>query len=102
MRQAIEEGFILDVLENYTTFQAYWSLLKKIEADPRYDRRKATRLLRLFVDLHEHTIAKKVEVMVEHFAEHSSLHKHSEFFQHSYNTIEYILFKVARFGGWSY
>jgi len=68
MRQAIEERFILDVLDNYTTYQAYWNLLKTIADDPRYDRRKATLLLRSFVDLHEHTIAKKVEVMVEHFA----------------------------------
>ncbi len=44
MRQAIEEGFILDVLANYTTYKAYWSLLKKIKDDPRYDRKKATAL----------------------------------------------------------
>ena len=68
MRQAIEEGFILDVLENYTTYKAYWSLLKTIQDDPRYDRNKATRLIRNFVDLHEHTIDKKVAAMVEHFA----------------------------------
>ena len=49
MRQAIEEGFILDVLENYTTYQAYWRLWKKIEDDPRYDKRKAENLLRSFV-----------------------------------------------------
>jgi len=67
MRQAIEEGFILDVLENYTTYKSYWNLLKKIEEDPRYDRKKATALLKSFVDLHEHTINKKVEIMVEHF-----------------------------------
>ncbi len=46
MRQAIEEGFILDVLESYTTYKTYWSLLKKIETDPRYDRRTAEYLLR--------------------------------------------------------
>ena len=68
MRQAIEERFILDVLENYTTYKTYWSLLKKIEDDPRYDREKAAYLLRQFVDLHEHTIAKKVAIIVEHFA----------------------------------
>jgi type I restriction enzyme R subunit len=68
MRQAIEEHFILDVLENYTTYQAYWSLLKKIQDDPRYDREKATRLLRSFVELHEHSIATKVAIMVDHFA----------------------------------
>jgi type I restriction enzyme, R subunit len=69
MRQAIEEGFILDVLENYTTYKIYWSLLKKVQDDPRYDRKKAVYLLRQFVDLHEHAIAKKVALMVDHFAE---------------------------------
>lgn len=67
MRQAIEEGFILDVLQNYTTYKAYWNLLKKIREDPKFDRSKAVRLLMAFVDLHEHTIAKKVEVILEHF-----------------------------------
>jgi len=67
MRQAIEERFILDVLENYTTYREYWSLLKKIEDDPRYDRRKAAYLLRLFVDLQEHAISQKIAIMVEHF-----------------------------------
>lgn len=68
MRQAIEEGFILDVLENYTTYNTYWRLLKKIEDDPSYDRKKATFLLKQFVDLHEHAIAQKVAIMIEHFA----------------------------------
>src|SRR5262249_16188939 len=67
MRQAIEENYILDVLKNYTTYTTYWNLLKKIEDDPRYDRTKATYLLKLFVDLHEHAIAQKVALMVEHF-----------------------------------
>lgn len=67
MRQAIEEGFILDVLENYATFHTYWNLLKKIEEDPRYDHEKAVYLLKRFVDLHEHTVSKKVELMIEHF-----------------------------------
>jgi type I restriction enzyme R subunit len=69
MRQAIEEGFILDVLQNYTTYKAYWSLLKKIEDDPHYDRTKATKLLKAFVELHRHAIGKKVEIIVEHFME---------------------------------
>ncbi|MBC7084649.1 MAG: type I restriction endonuclease subunit R, partial [Firmicutes bacterium] len=56
MRQAIEEGFILDVLANYTTYKAYWRLLKKIEDDPRYDRKKAEYLLKSFVELHPHAI----------------------------------------------
>ena len=68
MRQAIDEHFILDVLENYTTYKTYWSLLKKIETDPHYDRTKATLLLKSFVDRHEQTIAKKVAIMIEHFA----------------------------------
>ncbi len=68
MRQAIEEGFILDVLENYTTYKAYWRLLKKVEDDPRYDRSKAQYLLKAFVELHPHAIAEKVRIMVEHFA----------------------------------
>jgi len=68
MRQAIEEGFILDVLQNYTTYKAYWRLLKKIEDDPRYDKQKAEYLLKSFVDLHPHAINEKVRVMVEHFA----------------------------------
>lgn len=68
MRQAIDEHFILDVLENYTTYQTYWNLLKKIQDDPRYETAKAKKLLMAFVDLHEHTISKKIEIMVEHFA----------------------------------
>ena len=71
MRQAIEEKFILDVLQNYTTYKAYWSLLKKIKDDPRYERKKAYALLRSFVDHHEATIRKKVKIMVDHFMNQS-------------------------------
>ena len=71
MRQAIEEGFIRDVLENYTTYRAYWRLFKKIEDDPRYDKTKAAYLLRSFVDLHPHAIDEKVRIMVEHFTSKS-------------------------------
>jgi type I restriction enzyme, R subunit len=67
MRQAIEERFILDVLQNYTTYQTYWKLLKTAEDDPRYERDKAHRLLRAFVELHDHAIGEKVRIMVEHF-----------------------------------
>jgi type I restriction enzyme R subunit len=67
MRQAIEEGFILDVLQNYTTFKVYFSLLKKIEADPQYDRKKATYLLRSYADLHEHAIHTKTAIVLDHF-----------------------------------
>jgi type I restriction enzyme, R subunit len=68
MRQAIEEGFILDVLANYTTYTAYWRLFKKIENDPRYDKKKAEYLLKSFVELHPHAIGEKVRICVEHFA----------------------------------
>jgi type I restriction enzyme R subunit len=68
MRQAIEEGFILDVLRNYTTYKAYWRLLKKIEDDPRYDKNKAEYLLKSFVALHPHAIGEKVRIIAEHFA----------------------------------
>jgi type I restriction enzyme R subunit len=67
MRQAIEEGFILDVLQNYTTFKVYFSLLKRIEADPHYDRKKGTYLLRSYADLHEDAIHTKTAMMLDHF-----------------------------------
>lgn len=72
MRQAIEEGFILDVLENYTTYHAYWKLLKKAQDDPHYEKSKAAAALRRFVDETELVIEKKVAIMVDHFHEHVS------------------------------
>ncbi len=74
MRQAIEEGFILDVLNNYTTYKTYYRLIKSIENDPRVDKRKAARALARFMSLHPHNIAQKTEVMVEHFR-HFTMHK---------------------------
>jgi type I restriction enzyme R subunit len=68
MRQAIEEGFILDVLKNFLSYRMYWTLLKKVKEDPKYDRQKASKLLTRFVAEHELTIRKKVEIIVEHFA----------------------------------
>ena len=67
MRQAIEEGFILDVLKNYTTYATYFKLLKASEDDPNVERKKAARALARFMKLHPHNIAQKTEVMVEHF-----------------------------------
>jgi type I restriction enzyme R subunit len=67
MRQAIEEGFILDVLRNYTTFAAYYRLLKACEDDPEVERKKAAQALARFMRLHPHNLAQKTEVMVEHF-----------------------------------
>ncbi len=70
MRQAIEEGFILDVLKNYTTFQTYFNLAKKIEDDPQYEKKKGIALLRSYVELHEHAIGTKTELIIEHFLSH--------------------------------
>ncbi len=70
MKQAIEERFILDVLKNYTTYNAYWRLLKTIDADPEYESRKAKTLLQRFVDLSEESIAEKIAIIVEHFHQH--------------------------------
>jgi type I restriction enzyme R subunit len=67
MRQAIEEGFILDVLKQYTTYATYFGLLKACEDDPRVERKKAARALARFLRLHPHNIAQKTEVIVEHF-----------------------------------
>ena len=67
MRQAIEEGFILDVLKNYTTYRTYYRLIKSIEEDPEVTKSKAAKALARFMSLHPHNIAQKAEVMLEHF-----------------------------------
>ena len=67
MRQAIEEGFILDVLKHYTTYSTYYRLLKACADDPNVERKQAARALARFVRLHPHNVAQKTEVMVEHF-----------------------------------
>ena len=67
MRQAIEEGFILDVLASYTTYAAYYALLKNVEDDPKLPRKKAARALAKFASLHPHNVEQKTEVIVEHF-----------------------------------
>ena len=71
MRQAIEEGFIQDVLENYTCYKRYYKLIQKAEQDPEVPRRKAARALARFVEFHDYEIAQKVEVIVEHFRTHT-------------------------------
>jgi len=67
MRQAIEEGFILDVLEHYTTYATYYRLLKRTEDDPKVEKRKAAAALARFMSLHPYNVAQKTEVMIEHF-----------------------------------
>ena len=67
MRQAIEEGFIMDVLKCYTTYKTYYRLLKSCEDDPNVVKKKAAKALARFMRLHPHNIAQKTEVMLEHF-----------------------------------
>lgn len=67
MRQAIEEGFIHDVLLNYTTYQSYYRIRRAVEVDPEFERKQAMRKLRHFVESQPETIAQKAEVMVDHF-----------------------------------
>ncbi len=69
MKQAIQEGFIKDVLPNYTTYATYFKLVKKIIDDPKYDKVKASRLLKTYVELNEHTIDKKTAIIINHFME---------------------------------
>lgn len=67
MKQAIEEGFILDVLANYTTYKSYYEIEKSIEDNPLFDTTKAQKKLRKFVEQNKQTIATKAEVMLDHF-----------------------------------
>lgn len=67
MRQAIEEGFILDVLENYTSYELYFKLSKAIEEDPTLNKKKAARAIGHFVNFHPHNLAQKTEIVIEHF-----------------------------------
>ncbi|MBQ6328042.1 MAG: type I restriction endonuclease subunit R, partial [Kiritimatiellae bacterium] len=69
MKQAIQEGFILDVLANYTTIASYYKLKKSVEDDPVFDEKRAQKKLRSFVESDSYTIAKKAAMMVEHFHE---------------------------------
>jgi len=70
MRQAIEEGFILDVLQNYMTYRAYYELEKALEDDPIFKTKKAQRKVARFAHMHPTAISQKVEVIVEHFRRH--------------------------------
>jgi type I restriction enzyme R subunit len=67
MRQAIEEKFIIDVLEHYTTYKAYYKLAKAIEDDPTLEEKPAKKAIARFASLHPHNVSQKTEIMVEHF-----------------------------------
>ncbi|MBN1380002.1 MAG: type I restriction endonuclease subunit R [Gammaproteobacteria bacterium] len=69
MRQAIEEGFILDVLQHYTTYATFYRFVKNAEDDPKLPKKKATRVVAKFASLHPHNIEQKTEVIIEHFRE---------------------------------
>jgi type I restriction enzyme R subunit len=67
MKQAIEEEFILDILQNYTTYNSYYKLQKKIEDDPKFDTKRAKKKLKKYVEGHPHAIRQKTEIMIDHF-----------------------------------
>lgn len=67
MKQAIQEGFILDVLKSYTPVESYYRLAKTVEDDPLFDAKKAQKKLRRYVESHQHAIREKTEIMVDHF-----------------------------------
>lgn len=69
MKQAIQEGFILDVLQNYTTIDSYYRLMKTVEDDPEFDKKRARKKMRAFVEGNSEVIAKKAAMVVEHFHE---------------------------------
>lgn len=69
MKQAIQEGFILDVLKNYVTIDSWYKIAKKVEDDPMFDKKRAQKKLRSFVEGNPDVIAKKAAMMVDHFHE---------------------------------
>ena len=69
MKQAIEEGFIIDVLKSYTPVNSYYKLVKTVESDPEFDTKRAKKKLRRYVESHDHAIQVKAEMMVDHFQE---------------------------------
>ena len=69
MKQAIQEGFILDVLKSYSPVDSFYKLVKKIEDDPEFDTKRAQKKLRKYVEGHKHAVRLKAEIMVDHFHE---------------------------------
>lgn len=67
MKQAIEEGFIMDVLRHYTTYNSYYKIAKAIESDPEFEKKQAQKKLRAFVESQPETIQQKASIIVEHF-----------------------------------
>ena len=71
MQQAIDEGFILDVLQNYTTYETFYNVAKVVEEDPQVPEKKAKKAIGQYLKLHPHNISQKVEIIVEHFRNHT-------------------------------
>lgn len=69
MKQAIEEGFIMDVLQNYTPYQSYYKVVRAIEEDPEFDKKQASAKIRAWVEAQPETIEQKARIIVEHFHE---------------------------------
>ena len=69
MKQAIQEGFIIDVLARYTPVASYYRLIKTVEGDPEFDTKRAGKKLRRYVEDHDHAVRLKAEIMVDHFHE---------------------------------
>ena len=70
MRQAVEEGFILDVLRNYTTFDVFWKVRQSSPGDPEVPKAKASAEIAKAISLHEHNVAQRAKIVVDHFREH--------------------------------
>lgn len=75
MKQAIQEGFILDVLRNYTPVNSYYRLMKTVPDDPEFDTKRARAKLRRYVESHDQAIRQKAEIMVDHFLERVLAHR---------------------------
>lgn len=75
MKQAIQEGFILDVLKHYTPVDSFYRLMKTVENDPSFDIKRAQKKLRKYVESHDHAIRKKAEIMVDHFHDQVMAHR---------------------------
>ena len=75
MKQAIQEGFILDVMEHYTPVKSYYRLMKTVEDDPLFDTKRAQRKLLRYIESHERAIRQKTEIMVDHFHDQVIAHR---------------------------
>jgi len=75
MKQAIQEGFILDVLKHYTPVDSYYRLMKTVEDDPRFETKRAQKKLRKYIESHDHAVRKKAEIMVDHFHDQVMAHR---------------------------